>query len=438
MAGWQGFSGINRGYVLELYERFRQDPASVDPDTRAIFEHWTPPADDAAAAERRAATVPARAAVVGGQPRAVHPPLRPSRRAARSARIEADRRSDAAARAPRPDRRRPAPHSRDARLVAARPRSRRTCRSSSRPSAASTARRPGYDYAQVFVPEERQWLRQAAEDGRFREPADPIDPVALLERLTQVEAFERFLHRTFPGQDALLDRRARHARADPRRGDRRRRRGRASRSILIGMAHRGRLNVMAHVLCKPYEQILAEFKDPLSSRNFREDMAWAGDVKYHAGAHRAIKDGREIGARGLDAAQPEPPRSGRSRSSKGMARAAGHDSRPRRRAEVRSGAQRADPDSRRRRVPRPGHRRRDAEPEPPGRLRHRRHDPHHRQQPARVHRRRARVLQHARTRAGWRAASRSRSSTSTPTIPKPASRRRGWRSRIARSSSATS
>ena len=51
---------------------------------------------------------------------------------------------------------------------------------------------------------------------------------------------------------------------------------------------------MAHVLNKPYAQILAEFKEPVSSRVFREDMAWTGDVKYHAGAHRAIKDGREM------------------------------------------------------------------------------------------------------------------------------------------------
>ena len=58
----------------------------------------------------------------------------------------------------------------------------------------------GYDFAHVFVPEERDWLRQAVEPGRFRAPADPIDPVALLDRLTQVEAFERFLHRTFPGK----------------------------------------------------------------------------------------------------------------------------------------------------------------------------------------------------------------------------------------------
>src|SRR5580765_5966956 len=45
MPGWEGFSGINRGYVLELYERFRNEPGSVDPATRAIFEQWTPPAE---------------------------------------------------------------------------------------------------------------------------------------------------------------------------------------------------------------------------------------------------------------------------------------------------------------------------------------------------------------------------------------------------------
>src|SRR4051794_36598706 len=62
MSGWQGFSGINRGYVLELYERYRSDPASVDAETRAIFDQWTPPAegDPTPAATN---DVPARAAV---------------------------------------------------------------------------------------------------------------------------------------------------------------------------------------------------------------------------------------------------------------------------------------------------------------------------------------------------------------------------------------
>ncbi len=42
MSGWQEFTGLNRGYVLELYEKYRQDPSSVDAETRAFFEHWTP------------------------------------------------------------------------------------------------------------------------------------------------------------------------------------------------------------------------------------------------------------------------------------------------------------------------------------------------------------------------------------------------------------
>ena len=43
MSGWQDVSGLNRGYVLELYERFRRDPSSVDPASRTLFETWTPP-----------------------------------------------------------------------------------------------------------------------------------------------------------------------------------------------------------------------------------------------------------------------------------------------------------------------------------------------------------------------------------------------------------
>ena len=179
----------------------------------------------------------------------------------------------------------------------------------------------GYDYAHVFVPEERRWLRNAAECGRFRAPADPIDPVALLDRLTQVEAFERFLHRSFPGKTRfsiegldmmvpILDEViAESAEA-------------GTSNILIGMAHRGRLNVMAHVLNKPYAQILAEFKDPVSSKSFREDMAWTGDVKYHAGAHRAIKGGEA-----LDLVVSMPPNPSHLEAVdpivEGMARAAG-------------------------------------------------------------------------------------------------------------------
>jgi 2-oxoglutarate dehydrogenase E1 component len=298
MQGWEGFSGINRGYVLELYDRFRKDPSSVDPETRALFEQWTPPADDDTATHE----VPARAAVsavnlaqsirryghlaaqldpLGSKPTG-DPTLQPERHGL----TEEDLRRIPATLISSP--------------LAAQASNMQELVAALRRVYCSTT---GYDYAQVFVPEERQWLRHAAEAGRFREPADPINPVALLDRLTQVEAFERFLHRTFPGKTRfsiegldilvpVLDEVIGEA-------------GEAGiGSILIGMAHRGRLNVMAHVLCKPYEQILAEFKDPVSSRNFREDMAWTGDVKYHAGALRAIQDGR---AMNLEISMPPNP-----------------------------------------------------------------------------------------------------------------------------------
>ena len=40
MAGWQEFTGLNRGYVLELYEKYRRDASSVDAESRALFEAW--------------------------------------------------------------------------------------------------------------------------------------------------------------------------------------------------------------------------------------------------------------------------------------------------------------------------------------------------------------------------------------------------------------
>src|SRR5689334_21060839 len=46
MNPWYDFNGPNAGYVLELYDRYRQNPDSVDAATRAYFEHWTPPAAD--------------------------------------------------------------------------------------------------------------------------------------------------------------------------------------------------------------------------------------------------------------------------------------------------------------------------------------------------------------------------------------------------------
>ena len=292
MASWQGFTGVNQGYVLELYERFRKDPSSVDPETRALFERSGPPVAPGVD-EEPAASVSTLSKAVGAvnlaqsirryghlatelDPLGARPLGDPSLLAETHGLTDADLRALPA-------------HLISCPLADQAQNMLEVVEAFRRVYCSTT----GYDFAHVFVPEERRWLRHAVETGRFRSPADPIDPMALLDRLTQVEAFERFLQRTFPGKtrfsieglDMLVPI------LDEVIGDAAEA---GVRSILIGMAHRGRLNVMAHVLNKPYAQILAEFKDPLSSKTFREDMAWTGDVKYHAGAHRAIKDGRAM------------------------------------------------------------------------------------------------------------------------------------------------
>ncbi|HEX7976061.1 MAG TPA: 2-oxoglutarate dehydrogenase E1 component, partial [Anaerolineales bacterium] len=136
------------------------------------------------------------------------------------------------------------------------------------------------------------WLRKAAELGLFRAPQDPLDEVGLLRRLSQVEAFEGFLHRIFPGQtrfsiegvdilvpmlDDLLGNAA----------------GAGVCTAVIAMGHRGRLNVLTHILGKPYAAILAEFKDPIRHSSTRAEMGWTGDVKYHKGARRALQAGED-------------------------------------------------------------------------------------------------------------------------------------------------
>jgi 2-oxoglutarate dehydrogenase E1 component len=305
MASWGDITGLNRGYVLELYEKFRQDPNSVDADTRELFARWTPPVD----AEAGAATAEA---PPESAPSSATPDSRLLQKAVGAVNLAqsirryghlAARLDPLGVRPPVGDPSLlPEWHGVTEEDLRRLPSS--LIRSPLCEGAANMAdvvesfrrlycSRTGYDYAHVFVPEERRWLRHAAECGQFRSPNDPINPVALLDRLSQVEAFEKFLHRTFPGKTRfsiegndmlvpILDEVIGEA-AEA-----------GTRHILIGMAHRGRLNVMAHVLNKPYSQILAEFKDPVSSRTFREDMAWTGDVKYHAGAHRAIKGGEEL------------------------------------------------------------------------------------------------------------------------------------------------
>lgn len=143
----------------------------------------------------------------------------------------------------------------------------------------------GYEDDHVQVHEERAWIRKSAETGWFFQDFDDTYKVELLERLTEVESFERFLHQVFPGQKRfsiegndmlvpMLDTIIHYAaRAD-------------THEVVLGMAHRGRLNVLAHILGKPYSAVLAEFQGP-NNYNKGTYLGWTGDVKYHLGARRA-------------------------------------------------------------------------------------------------------------------------------------------------------
>ncbi len=146
----------------------------------------------------------------------------------------------------------------------------------------------GFDFDHVHQIDERRWLTDAVETQRFSTALERLERRALLRRLTDVEAFEKFLHQTYLGQkrfslegtdmlvpmlDEIVHTAASHG----------------VREIITGMAHRGRLNVMTHVLGKPYEEIVAAFEgnrwrkaDVQSDADPAQDFS--GDVKYHLGA----------------------------------------------------------------------------------------------------------------------------------------------------------
>ncbi len=144
-----------------------------------------------------------------------------------------------------------------------------------------------YEVEHVSNHEERTWLRETIESGAHRRRLDPADQDRLLRRLTQVEAFERFLHKAYLGQKRfsiegldllipMLDL-AIEAAADT-----------GAREVVLGMAHRGRLNVLAHTLGRPYVTLFSEFEGkPDTTHGTTTEQPGTGDVKYHLGAEGA-------------------------------------------------------------------------------------------------------------------------------------------------------
>ncbi len=148
----------------------------------------------------------------------------------------------------------------------------------------------GYELDQMENPAQRDWLVDYIESGRHRQPLHPERARRLLERLSRVEGLERFLHRSYLGKkrfsieglDMMLPMLREILEGAGRRG---------TRSVFLGMAHRGRLNVLAHIIGLSYESVIAEFEEQ-RSRGIQTALPelGSGDVKYHVGGRANLPD----------------------------------------------------------------------------------------------------------------------------------------------------
>ena len=148
----------------------------------------------------------------------------------------------------------------------------------------------GVEFMHIQDPDQKAWILGTLEGGQARFLLKPEVKRDILVKLTMAETFERFLHRKFvgtkrfgldgaesviPALEAILTHAVEHG----------------VEEIVLGMSHRGRLNVLANVMGKPYEAIFGEFQDLPSAPG---DLG-SGDVKYHLGT----SSDREVAGRPL-------------------------------------------------------------------------------------------------------------------------------------------
>lgn len=310
MRNLETFYGPNAGYVLELYERYLQNPASVDPQTRVVFDSWS---------QDHEASLVAEIGRTGDQP-----PFQVSDVVAASALTHAIRERghlgahlDPLGTEPLGDPALlPETHGITNDELALLPstivggHASEGAHNALEAIANLRAMYSGsisYEFDQVKSPDERYWLRDAVGLHLYQQEENPAISHKLLQRLTQVEVFERYLHQTFPGQKRfslegtdtlvpMLDELIEGAIESE------------TREVIIGMAHRGRLNVLAHVLGKPYKDILSEFSHsrheegvPLTDTF---GFGWTGDVKYHLGFEHILDEKASVGLKVILAPNP--------------------------------------------------------------------------------------------------------------------------------------
>jgi 2-oxoglutarate decarboxylase len=146
-----------------------------------------------------------------------------------------------------------------------------------------------YEIEHIASHRQRVWLREHIESGAFRQELTSDERRTLLKRLVEVDALERFMHKAYLGQhqfsiegldmtvpmlDEMIQLSAAHG----------------GHEVVIGMAHRGRLNVLAHNLGRSYDTIFAEFEGASTLEAVTTiPQGGTGDVKYHHGTQGTYK-----------------------------------------------------------------------------------------------------------------------------------------------------
>ncbi|GLB60711.1 2-oxoglutarate dehydrogenase E1 component [Cytobacillus sp. NCCP-133] len=296
----QGFHGPNLGYVIELYERYLEDPKSVDPDMKEFFEKNGSPILGSEASKSAGQAV---SSMRAGQLEKTLAAIRLADTIRTYGHLAADI-------YPLGD------HKTETDLFDLSKYGLTENDLMEIPAGVITkdATYPlrngweaieflkevymgpiAFEFQHIYEENEKNWLRRKIGANSHKLSMQKEERIKVLKRLTEVEEFEKFLHKTFVGQKRfsiegldtmvpLLDEIVSESVSD------------GAKTINIGMAHRGRLNVLAHVLGKPYEMIFAEFQHAPnkelvpSEGSIGINYGWTGDVKYHLGLDKQIKD----------------------------------------------------------------------------------------------------------------------------------------------------
>ncbi|RUL53993.1 2-oxoglutarate dehydrogenase E1 component [Lysinibacillus antri] len=299
---WSAFSGPNLGYVMEQYDLFLQNPAEVEPELAALFQQFGSPFVEGS----EAVVTEGAANVQSGNIKKIFAAVQLADAIRSYGHLAADI-------YPLKDRKLDSSRIElstydltDADL-AAMPAS---LFFNNAPASVINGKQAvdylrsiytgkiAYEYDHV-ADGERQWIQEQIESGAIKRNLTTEEKKVLLDRLTRVEDFEKFIHKTFVGQKrfsiegldtlvVLLDEIVKAA--DEKKMN----------YMQIGMAHRGRLNVLTHVVNKPYDMMFADFAHVPNDYFFPKDgsleisKGWTGDVKYHMGATHTKKSGLKV------------------------------------------------------------------------------------------------------------------------------------------------